>query len=83
MVNYALAAELLRLARSRGIDINLIRDGRFISWRCPAGAMTHQLESDMQDETDSLVAYLRWEEDRKGHQTPLNQIQDRPSYEHR
>ena len=82
MVNYTVAAELLRFARSRGIDIKLIRDGRFISWKGPAGAMTHQLESELQDATDSLVAYLRWEADKMGHQSSLRQIQEQAQYDY-
>ncbi len=74
---------LVKHTRDRGIIIRLIRDGKFVNWRGPVGAMTDQLEEELITNTADVEAYLRWEQDRVAPTTPMSQILEEALYEHR
>ena len=74
MANISNGQRLIRFTRDSGINIQLSQSGQLVKWRGPTGAMIEELESDLIANNKDVEAYLRWEEDCKGPQTPLEEV---------
>ncbi len=74
MANISKGQRLIRFTRDSGINIQLSQSGQLVKWRGPTGAMTEELESDLIANNKDVEAYLRWEDDQNGPQTPLEDV---------
>ena len=73
MADFNTGRTLVTAARERGITFRVTTAGA-VHWFGPARAVTRELLSALEESVLDVLAYLRWEEERDGLQTPLQDV---------
>ena len=73
MADFNNGRTLVTAAREKGITFRVTAAGA-VHWIGPTGAVTSELLSTMEEAVSDILAYLRWEEDQKGPQIPLEDV---------
>ena len=73
MADFNNGRTLVTAAREQGITFRVTAAGA-VHWVGPARAVTPELLSTLEEAVLDVLAYLQWEEDRKGPQTPLEDV---------
>lgn len=76
MRNFDVAKGLIAVANSRGIRVRLMVGDSGVTFNGPRQPRGDKLLIAMEEEATSLIHYLRWQKDKLGDQTSIDDLLD-------